>query len=115
MSDAKKFYGDNAAFEKFSRLCDENFAALPENKISAAGYVVCTLEAALWCLLNTNDYKTLALKAVNLGKDTDTTAAVAGGLAGIIYGVESIPADWLKILKRRDYLEKICEDFAAVL
>ena len=115
MNDAKKFYGDNDAFDKFSRLCDENFAALPENKISAAGYVVCTLEAALWSLLNTDDYKTLALKAVNLGKDTDTTAAVAGGLAGIIYGVEAIPAEWLNVLKRRDYLEKICEDFAAVL
>ena len=115
MDDAKNFYGNVEAFKHFSRLCDENFAALPEEKISAAGYVVSTLEAALWCLLNTDDYKSLALKAVNLGEDTDTTAAVAGGLAGIIYGVESIPEEWLNTLKRRDYLEKICEDFAAVL
>ncbi len=113
MDDAKNFYGTAEAFEHFSRLCDENFAALPEEKISAAGYVVCTLEAALWCLLNTDDYKSLALKAVNLGEDTDTTAAVAGGLAGIFYGVEAIPDEWLTVLKRRDYLEKICADFAA--
>ena len=65
-------------------------------------------------MLNTADYKTLALKAVNLGGDTDTTAAVAGGLAGIFYGAESIPAEWLATLKRRDYLEKICDDFASV-
>lgn len=115
MNEAETFYGADENFNKFSKLFDENFAALPEDKISAAGYVVCTLEAALWCLLNTGDYKSLALKAVNLGKDTDTTAAVAGGLAGIIYGVESIPAEWLDALKRRDYLEKICADFNAVL
>ena len=114
MDAAKNFYGTNDAFKNFSRLCDENFAALPEDKISSSGYVVDTLEATLWCLLNTADYKTLALKAVNLGGDTDTTAAVAGGLAGIFYGAESIPAEWLATLKRRDYLEKICDDFASV-
>ena len=115
MRDAQKFYGTDAAFKHFSRLCDENFAALPEEEISASGYVVCTLEAALWCLLNTADYKSLALKVVNLGEDTDTAAAVAGGLAGMVYGVESIPTEWLDTLKRRDYLEKICEDFSAAL
>ncbi|MBQ4404830.1 MAG: ADP-ribosylglycohydrolase family protein [Selenomonadaceae bacterium] len=114
IDDAKNFYGTNDAFKNFSRLCDENFAALPEDKISSSGYVVDTLEAALWCLLNTADYKTLALKAVNLGGDTDTTATVAGGLTGIFYGAESIPAEWLATLKRRDYLEKICDDFASV-
>ena len=114
MDDAKKFYGTSDAFKKFSRLCEKNFASLPEEKISGSGYVVDTLEAALWCLLNTNDYKTLALKAVNLGEDTDTVGAVAGGLAGIIYGVEAIPVEWLNVLKRRDYLEKICADFSTL-
>ena len=115
MNDAKTFYGNNETFKNFFRLCDEDFAALPEDDILSTGYVVDTLEAALWCLLNTADYKTLALKAVNLGGDTDTVGAVAGGLAGIIYGAESIPAEWLAILKRRDYLEKLAEDFAATL
>ncbi|MBO4780106.1 MAG: ADP-ribosylglycohydrolase family protein [Selenomonadaceae bacterium] len=115
MSDAKKFYGSEKFFSQFARLCDENFAALPEDEISASGYVVHTLEAAIWCLLNTDNYKSLALKAVNLGEDTDTTGAVAGGLAGIIYGVESIPVDWLNTLKRRDYLEKISDNFAAAI
>lgn len=113
IADAKNFYGADETFKKFSRLCDENFAALPEDKISSSGYVLDTLEAALWCLLNTDNYKSLALKAVNLGGDTDTVGAVAGGLAGIYYGAESIPAEWLATLKRRDYLEKIADDFAA--
>jgi len=115
MTDAQNFYGADDTFKKFSRLCNENFAALPEDKISSSGYVLDTLEAALWCLLNTDDYKSLALKAVNLGGDTDTIGAIAGGLAGIFYGAEAIPAEWLATLKRRDYLEKIAENFAAVL
>lgn len=115
MNDAKKFYGNDPEFAKFNRLCDENFAALPEDEISSGGYVLHTLEAALWCLLNTDNYKAALLKAVNLGGDTDTTGAVAGGLAGIIYGVEGIPADWLAKLKRRNYLEKLADDFAAAI
>ena len=115
MAEAQNFYGNDDAFKNFSRLCDKNFAALPEDEISASGYVADTLEAALWCLLNTADYKSLALKAVNLGEDTDTVGAVAGGLAGIFYGAESIPAEWLQILKRRTYLEQIAQNFAAAL
>ena len=113
IADAKIFYGHDTEFKNFSRL-DENFAALPENEIESSGYVVDTLEAALWCLLNTDNFKDLALKIVNLGGDTDTAGAVAGGLAGMIYGVEEIPAEWLATLKRRDYLEKIADDFASV-
>lgn len=113
MNDAKNFYGNDTEFKEFARL-NEDFAALPENEISSGGYVVHTLEAALWCLLNTKNFKSLALKAINLGGDTDTTGAVAGGLAGLIYGVDEIPNDWLEVLKRREWLEKIADDFAAV-
>lgn len=114
ISDAKTFYGDDADFQYFARLTDENFSTLNEDEISSSGYVVDTLEAALWCLLNTDDFKTLALTAVNLGGDTDTVGAVACGLGGLVYGVESIPIEWLETLKRRDWLEKIADDFAAV-
>ena len=79
-------------------------------EIRSSGYVVDTLEAALWCLLNTDSYKNLALKAVNLGEDADTVAAVAGGLAGIFYGVENIPQTWLEsshffIVRSRTYYQ----------
>lgn len=65
----------------------------------------------MWCLLNTKDYKSLVLKAVNLGDDADTVTAVAGGLAGIYYGVEEIPEEWLLKLQNREYLEEIASDF----
>ena len=96
-------------------MFDDNFADLSEEEIKSSGYVVHTLEAVIWCLLNTNDYKSLVLKAVNLGDDTDTVAAIAGGLASIIYGLEDIPFEWLEVLKKRDYLENICLDFYKVL
>ena len=54
-----------------------------------------TLEAACWCFLNTDNYKDAVLKAVNLGGDTDTIAALTGGLAGIYYGYDNIPKEWL--------------------
>ena len=80
------------------------------DEIRSTGYVVDTLEAAIWCLMTTNDYKSCVLKAVNLGDDTDTVAAVAGGLAGALYGLDAIPDDWLSKLKKKGYIEKMCED-----
>jgi ADP-ribosylglycohydrolase len=73
--------------------------------IRSGGYVVDTLIAAVWCLNKTNNYKDCVLMAVNLGNDTDTTAAVAGGLAGILYGYDQIPAEWIKKLKRKRLIE----------
>ena len=66
-----------------------------------------TLQAALWCLVKTDNYKACVLKAVNLGMDTDTTAAVAGGLAGILYGYDGSPAEWMEKLQRKDMIENI--------
>ena len=83
----------------------KNILDYQEKDIKSGGYVLDTLAAALWCLSNTSSYKEAVLKAVNLGADTDTTAAVTGGLAGIIYGKENIPAVWLKILKNRNCIE----------
>ena len=63
--------------------------------------------------MTTKDYKSCVLKAVNLGDDTDTVAAVAGGLAGAMYGLDGIPKKWLSTLKKRKYIEKMCEDVYA--
>lgn len=70
--------------------------------------VAYSLEAAVWCLLNTSSYKECELKAVNLGEDTDTVAAIAGGLAGLYYGYESIPKEWLNVIQRREWIEELC-------
>lgn len=93
----------------YERLCDsESFVNVPIELIKSSGYVVDTLEAAIWCLLNTNNYKGCVLMAVNLGDDTDTVAAVAGGLAGLYYGYDNIPSEWLSVIAKRDYIEKLC-------
>ena len=103
----------------FARIFDgdsiRNFANLPQEAIYSDGYTVHTLEAALWCLLNSDSYESCVLKAVNLGEDTDTTAAVAGGLAGLYYGYQAIPELWLRQLARREYIEELCANFAASL
>jgi ADP-ribosyl-[dinitrogen reductase] hydrolase len=86
----------------FSRVLDSDISELPEEEIHSSGYVVDTLEASIWCLLNNTSYRETALAAVNLGEDTDTTGAVAGGLAGIYYGFESIPSEWVDTIARKD-------------
>ena len=96
-------------FEHYKRIFEPNFEKLSVDDIKSSGYVVDTLEAALWCLLTTDSYKECVLKAVNLGEDTDTVAAVAGGLAGALYGYDAIPKEWLDTLNRRDYIEEMCE------
>lgn len=77
-----------------------------EYDIKSGGYVVDSFNASLWCLLNTDNYKDCVLKAVNLGEDTDTTAAIAGGLAGVYYGYDNIPVEWIEKLKRKDIIEE---------
>jgi len=72
---------------------------------ASGGFVRYTYDAALWCLANTDSYRDCVLAAVNLGDDTDTTAAVAGALAGVLYGYEAIPADWLATLRRKDLID----------
>lgn len=75
-----------------------DFVGVPASQIRSGGFVLDTERAALWCLANTSSYAECVLAAVNLGDDTDTTAAVAGGLAGIAYGMEGIPGEWLAAL-----------------
>ncbi|QNH55863.1 ADP-ribosylglycohydrolase family protein [Limnospira indica] len=87
---------------EFKRVWTGEIKSLPENAIASDGYVVHTLEASLWCLLKTSSYAEAVLTAVNLGSDTDTTGAVTGGLAGIYYGFEQIPSEWVKAIARRE-------------
>jgi ADP-ribosylglycohydrolase len=73
------------------------------------GYVLHTLESSLWCLLKTDSYAAAVLTAVNLGGDTDTTGCVTGGLAGLYYGADAIPAEWLEVLARREDIIALAE------
>lgn len=109
LKQAKLRYRDNGEFCHYSRIFDSDFPKLDVGKIKSSGYVVDTLEAAVWCLLTTDNYKDCVLKAVNLGSDTDTVGATAGGLAGALYGYDAIPKDWLNTLIKGEYIEAMCE------
>lgn len=76
-----------------------------ENEVVSSGYVLTSLNAALWCVANTESYKSCVLKAVNLGGDTDTIAAIAGGLAGIKYGYNAIPKEWIEKLANKELID----------
>ncbi len=95
----------------FDRLLNGNIYELEEELIQSGGYVIQTLEASIWCLLTTNNYEKAVLKAVNLGGDTDTTAAVTGGLAGLLYGFESIPKTWVASIRKRNKINKLIHDY----
>lgn len=92
--------------DEYERIWSLQIMKLDESSIKSTGYVVDTLEAALWCLLNGSSYKDTILKAINLGGDTDTIAAIAGGLAGLHY--KRIPIAWVLKLKSKPLLFKMC-------
>ena len=88
----------------YSRLDDvDHFGSLPKEEIRSTGYVVDTMEASIWCFLNTHNYRNCVLLAVSLGQDTD------GGLAGLYYGIEAIPQNWKDGLLNCKLLEDIAE------
>lgn len=92
----------------FDRILKFDINKLIEDEIYSSGYVLHSLEASLWCVLNSNSYEETVLKAVNLGEDTDTTGAIAGGLAGLIYGYDKIPTDWINVLARKNDITDLC-------
>ncbi len=108
---------NEAELNKFHRILDiqvgnydlNRLADLKIDEINSAGYVIDTLEASLWCILQTNNFSEAVLKAVNLGNDTDTTGAVTGGLAGLLYGAKTIPAEWLDVLAKRNEIVALAE------
>ena len=109
LAHAMQLLQDEPEAEFYHRMFAPDYLWLERERIRSSGYVVDTLEAAVWCVMTTDSYEECVLKAVNLGEDTDTTAAVAGGLAGALYGLEGIPQEWLAELKRRKWIEEMCE------
>jgi ADP-ribosyl-[dinitrogen reductase] hydrolase len=77
----------------------------PRGEIKSSGYVVHSLEAALWCVARTSSFRSAVTLAANLGDDADTLAAITGQLAGALYGLTGIPEAWLQRLAWRDKLE----------
>lgn len=113
LKDAEDYYKNEPEAIYFKNIFDfidpDNVHRMSRDKVKSTGYVVDTLEAAVWCIFNTKTYKDCVLKAVNLGDDTDTVAAVAGGLAGALYGYDEIPEEWKSVLINFQDILGLCE------
>ena len=94
---------------KVAAVADGSYLTKEPPEIRGRGYVVDSLEAALWAVSRNDDYRTTVLAAANLGDDADTTAAIAGQLAGALYGASGIPTDWLERLALRAELEALAD------
>ncbi len=77
-----------------------------EDEINNSGFVLTTLEAALWCFHHTDDFESALIKAVNLCGDADTIGAVCGQIAGAYYGYNAIPERWLESILKRELIEE---------
>ena len=84
--------------KRIAEIADGSFKHREPPEIKGTGYVVESLEAALWAFHKSQDFRQGALLAANLGEDADTTAAIYGQIAGATYGVEAIPAEWRAVL-----------------
>jgi ADP-ribosylglycohydrolase len=102
---------DKAELLLFDRILFNDIASFPEEEMLSSGYVIHALESALWCFLTTDNYAEATLKAVNLGGDTDTTAAITGALAGLYYGFEQIPTTWVNRLAKKNEIHQLCDNF----
>jgi len=103
-----KFPSERSAFD---RILSGKISRLARSDIKSSGYVIDTLEAALWCLLRHASFQGAVLAAVNLGGDTDTTGCITGGLAGVAHGRAAIPRIWLETLPRREELNDLVAAF----
>ena len=116
---SKEYYCNEESFKEELHHLDRVFSLkiqnLPRDEIKSGGYTISSLEASIWCLLNNESYEDTVLSAVNLGYDTDTTACIVGGLAGIYYGYDEIPIEWIEALARLDCIEGIVDDYCDIL
>ncbi|MCZ2223209.1 MAG: ADP-ribosylglycohydrolase family protein [Chitinophagales bacterium] len=96
----------------FSRIIQNDIRETKIQDLKSGGYVIEVLESSIWFFLEKTNYKDTVLGIINLGHDTDTSAAIAGGLAGLYYGFEDIPKDWVSQIARKEDIVDLAERFA---
>lgn len=87
----------------------KNILEKERNDISSSGYVIHSLEAAIWCFLKTDNFDDSVLLAANLGDDADTVASITGQISGAYYGLNSINSNWIDNLYHKDYIINLSE------
>lgn len=104
----KDYYNGSPELKHFEKIFNNEL-----DDLSGKGYVIYTFEVVVHCLLTTDNFRDAVLKAVNIGGDTDTNATICGGLAGIFYGYDNIPVDWINEIYRIDEVFSLCERYEA--
>lgn len=100
-----------AELNAYARIFEENFLKIAERDISSSGYIVHSLEAAIWCVGNSTTFKEAILRAVNLGEDTDTVAAITGAIAGMYKNMDEIPHEWLDKMIKKEEIDHLIMTF----
>lgn len=108
-------YFSNDSLNVYKRIIKDDIYKYSIEEIKSSGYVVDTLEAVLWVVLNTDNFENSILTAVNLGEDTDTIAAITGSITGLIYGIDDIPQKWINNLKENQYIIQLANNFELVI
>lgn len=106
---AYKYYKNDPDFKAYAKLFTKNFTETDRSEIPNGNGVADTLEAALWCVLTSENYEQSLLKAVNLGGNADSIGAVTGAIAGAVHGLADIPTEWLVSLRRKGLIDGICK------
>ena len=104
-----------ATVNKYKRILSSDITKLTIDEIKTTSYVVDTLETAIWCFLKADSYQKCAIATTNIGGDTKTIGSLAGALSGIFYGYNNIPIVMLEGLRKKEYIENICEQYEMYL
>lgn len=102
---------DEETLNYYSKILNGNIQLEKLDDIKSTGFIVDTLEAVLWVILNCTNYNQSIIGAINLGGDTDTIGAITGSIAGILYGYEQIQLKWIESLKSKDKLDYYISNF----
>ncbi|CAF1161492.1 unnamed protein product [Rotaria sordida] len=110
-NELKKFFKNGSLHTDIEKIAKGSFKKKKgyDDGIRGKGYVVNSLEAALWAFWKTETFKEGAIEAVNLGDDTDTTAAIYGQLAGAFYGYDKLPSEWINMVYAKRFVECLCD------
>ena len=111
VSDVHKYFTDEPLHEALNSIIQCEYISKGVDEIQSSGYVIHSLEAALWSFYHTNTFEEAILKSVNLGDDADTVGAITGQLVGAYYGVDGIPDKLLRRLSHFDLIEAVSEGF----
>lgn len=101
------------AIKRYEKILKNDISKYKECEIKSGGSIWETLEAVLWCLLTSNSYREVITKAINLGGDTDTIGAIAGGVAGILY--KDIPKEWVNNIIGFNKIKRTIKQFSKIM